>query len=321
MTSPHVSISDFTRDRSDWSGVCALVRHLLIFAACATLAEFSTARSAQSAGRLLQGIVLTFLFCAAHECTHRTAFQSRTLNSAVGYVIGLLLLLPPYWFRCFHMEHHKHTQNPALDPEIRWSEISPLEERKHGPRSLRTRLWVLSGLGYWTERVATTWSYVCGSVPAADQNFVHHERMQARLIHEARLFAATYALLLAVAIAGVARPWPSFERLLAPSPTHPSKVARNLPEWCRAHTEHASSRVLQWVQVAPASSAATGSSPLSSASRFFVSTSSRSTRGVSWYTHRPRRYHVGRWPTPGRHSRRHSGTPAPRRLPSTLAPS
>jgi fatty acid desaturase len=50
----------------------------------------------------LHGAVLVFLFAPLHETIHRTAFRSRALNDAVAFACGLVLLLPPHYFRAFH---------------------------------------------------------------------------------------------------------------------------------------------------------------------------------------------------------------------------
>lgn len=67
----------------------------------------------------VHGVVLSALFCATHECLHRTAFRSRRVNDVVAVVAGAPLLLPSRWFRLFHAAHHRSTQDPALDPELR----------------------------------------------------------------------------------------------------------------------------------------------------------------------------------------------------------
>jgi fatty acid desaturase len=67
---------------------------------------------------LPQGVLIVFLFNAMHEASHRTAFATGWLNDAVAHVVGVLLVLPPEWFRLFHFAHHRHTQDPLHDPEL-----------------------------------------------------------------------------------------------------------------------------------------------------------------------------------------------------------
>ena len=42
----------------------------------------------------LYGVILAFLFCAAHECVHRTAFLTRGLNDTVAALVGATLIVP-----------------------------------------------------------------------------------------------------------------------------------------------------------------------------------------------------------------------------------
>jgi fatty acid desaturase len=98
------------------------------------------------AALLLHGIVLCFLFCALHECVHRTAFDTHALNDSIAWVCGALLILPPNYFRLFHFAHHRYTQDRARDPELA---TAP-------PATLGAYLWRICGLLYWRERLQTT---------------------------------------------------------------------------------------------------------------------------------------------------------------------
>lgn len=65
-----------------------------------------------------QGLLVAFLFCALHECTHKTAFRSKWMNVMVGYASGLAIAWPYEYYFVFHWAHHRHTQDPARDPEL-----------------------------------------------------------------------------------------------------------------------------------------------------------------------------------------------------------
>ncbi len=88
---------------------------------------------------LPQGVLIVFLFTLHHETSHLTAFRSPWLNKVVGAVTGFLVLTPPEWFRHFHFDHHRHTQNPEKDPEL----ASPK------PDTLAGYLLHISGLPLW----------------------------------------------------------------------------------------------------------------------------------------------------------------------------
>jgi fatty acid desaturase len=135
---------------------------------------------------LLHGVLLTFLFAPLHETIHRTAFRGRWLNDATAWLCGLALALPPGYFRAFHFAHHRHTQDPARDPE--------LADPK--PESLWAYVRHVSGLPYWCSRLATLARHACSRV---DEPFIT-ARLRPRIVREARLYLAVYGAILIVSI-------------------------------------------------------------------------------------------------------------------------
>jgi fatty acid desaturase len=128
-----------------------------------------------------QGILIVFLFTLLHESIHGTAFRTPWLNSAAAIMSGLLILLPPSWFRFFHFAHHRHTQDPDNDPE--------LMSRK--PETVGQYLLYLSGIPYWAGMVRVM---LVNAVGRNRDSFVP-EKSRARITSEARGFLATYALI------------------------------------------------------------------------------------------------------------------------------
>ncbi len=94
---------------------------------------------------LVQGILLVFLFTLQHETTHYTPFKTRSVNTIVGFCCGLILLLPPVWFRYFHLAHHRFTQDPQKDPEL----ASPKPATRYQYAAY------LSGLPVWKSHIGT----------------------------------------------------------------------------------------------------------------------------------------------------------------------
>lgn len=129
----------------------------------------------------VQGILIAFLFTALHECIHETAFESSFLNAAVSSISGFLIFIPPAWFRFFHFAHHRHTHEPAHDPELQ----SPK------PSTLIGYVKHVSGLPLWFAAICTLLRNATGR--SAD-NFVP-EKAKARVAFEARVMLAIYALL------------------------------------------------------------------------------------------------------------------------------
>ncbi|WIM10002.1 fatty acid desaturase [Enhydrobacter sp.] len=67
---------------------------------------------------LCQGFLVAFLFMPLHEAVHKTAFRTRWLNIAFGHLCGAAIGFPYEYYSVFHWEHHRHTQDPAKDPEL-----------------------------------------------------------------------------------------------------------------------------------------------------------------------------------------------------------
>ncbi|CCD95391.1 putative fatty acid desaturase (DesA family) [Bradyrhizobium sp. ORS 375] len=133
---------------------------------------------------LLQGVLVAFLFMAVHETAHKTAFDSRRLNVAVGYLSGFLIGLPYEYYCLFHWEHHRHTQDPQRDPELI---VGPK------PRSETQLAIAYSGLVQVAGRLrlllkhAVTGEVTVPWIPAG---------RRATIVREARIYVAGYTLLL-----------------------------------------------------------------------------------------------------------------------------
>ena len=136
---------------------------------------------------IAHGAVLVFLFAPLHETIHRTAFRSRRLNDAVALACGFLLLLPAGYFRAFHLQHHRFTQDPARDPELAGP---PLSSRGGYLRHI-------SGLPYWGERITTLCRHALGRV---EEEFIA-ARQRPAIVREARLHLAAYGLAAAASLA------------------------------------------------------------------------------------------------------------------------
>lgn len=136
---------------------------------------------------LPQGVALAFLFTLQHETTHGTPFANQTLNEAIGHFCGLLIVQPFLWFRYFHLAHHRHTNDPASDPEL----------RNPKPENWRQFLDYLSTIGYWRDKVAVLFRNAFAR-PA--EEFVP-ESAKPRIQLESRLLLLIYCLIFLVAIA------------------------------------------------------------------------------------------------------------------------
>ena len=164
--------------RSDPKGLTRLAAHLAALALTGTLVTLAQGSGWMASALWLHGVVLVFLFAPLHETIHYTAFASRWINRRVADAIGFLMLLPSRYFRAFHLDHHRFTQDPERDPEL----ASPK------PRTRAELLLVVSGLPLWRERVATLLRHSRGRV---DEPFIEPAGRR-RIVWEARVHVALY---------------------------------------------------------------------------------------------------------------------------------
>jgi fatty acid desaturase len=134
---------------------------------------------------LLLGIVEAALFAPIHETMHMTAFASRRANTIVGWLVACPSLLNWHFYTAFHLAHHRHTQDPALDPEL----MTP-------PPSSLDAYWLrICGLPYWQMRLQVLMAGLRGDMSAYP--FIT-ERSAPRIIRSIRAMAA-FVLLCAIA--------------------------------------------------------------------------------------------------------------------------
>ena len=174
-------------ERSNARGLARFALHLAVIAAAGAVhaAALGTAWTIPAAWAF--GTCLVFLFAPLHETVHYTAFRSRWLNRAVSVACGWVLLLPPRFFRAFHLEHHRWTQDPERDPELVGEPL----------RTWGQYAWRISGAQYWTRQVRVIARHVAGRVP--EPYIPRAER--GRVVREARMFLAGYVLVGAVSVA------------------------------------------------------------------------------------------------------------------------
>lgn len=67
-------------------------------------------------GTLLLGAVYAHAVELQHQCLHNTAFKSRSLNRAVGVVLGTPLLSSFHAYRRSHLDHHRTLGSPSDKP-------------------------------------------------------------------------------------------------------------------------------------------------------------------------------------------------------------
>ncbi len=134
----------------------------------------------------VQGVLLIFLFTLMHETIHRTVFATKIINDGVAYVCSLVLVLPAGWFRQFHLEHHRHTQDKQKDPELQSAK----------PQTLGQYLWHVSGIPVWGEHFGTLLRNARGY---CDDAYVPKSKL-VQVRRESQVMLAIYALLFGLSV-------------------------------------------------------------------------------------------------------------------------
>jgi fatty acid desaturase len=172
--------------RNDGAALIHIGLHFLLIALVAGLLQSSTSLWLRVIFTVVLGILLTSLFAPLHESIHKTAFKTNWMNYVTGWICGFILLLPPAYFRAFHMAHHRHTQIMGKDPEL----ATPK------PQSLWGYIWLLSGLTYWKEQISFFLGYVFGE---RQGNFVSKAKLGGIRL-EAGIYLVAYVSLFAVSM-------------------------------------------------------------------------------------------------------------------------
>ena len=131
-----------------------------------------------------QAVVTGFLFSPLHECAHGSAFRSRGLNETVLWITALVYIVPPYYFRYFHLGHHRFTQIQGKDPSLVLPE----------PANFRQYLWYCAGLWFWWRNLAWMVKHACGFVHPASATYVPARR-RGLMVLESRIMVSCYAAL------------------------------------------------------------------------------------------------------------------------------
>lgn len=173
--------------RSDAKGLAQLAGHAALLGLTGFVVTLSLGTFWLLPAMAVHGVVLVFLFAPLHETIHRTAFKRRGLNDALAWLCGVLLVLPPNFFRAFHFAHHRHTQDPARDPELAIAK----------PASPSSYLLVVSGLPYWCSSIVRTLSHAAGRVT---ERFIP-ESQRPTIVREARILLVIYGLVAASSLA------------------------------------------------------------------------------------------------------------------------
>jgi len=170
--------------KSDMVGLLNLASHVLCLVF--TGAWIALTLPGWQLALLLHGIQIVFLFTLLHETVHDTPFKSPGLNLIIGWICAFLILLPPVWFRYFHLAHHRHTHDPEKDPELEGVRVG----------SISQYLWVVTGIPVWKFHLTVIFANSSGK---ADYAYLPKSARD-RVKSEARIMIALYASLILASV-------------------------------------------------------------------------------------------------------------------------
>jgi fatty acid desaturase len=79
------------------------------------------------------GMLMIGMGVLSHDAVHRVLFRSRFWNEFWGGLLAAIVLIPLEANRQFHMEHHRYSHQPGLDPENPMHQTSLLFAVMLGP--------------------------------------------------------------------------------------------------------------------------------------------------------------------------------------------
>jgi fatty acid desaturase len=173
--------------RRDRPGIFRICGHLLAIVMVAVVLWTMRETWWQLPLTFVLGGLLAFLFSAEHEAAHQTAFASRWLNHVIGQTAGFIVVLPYHYYRAFHWDHHRYTQDPKRDPELAVAL----------PASPNGMLFVMTGLPSWRVRLYVLLSHaIRGRVSVPWVAKTQHRLV----IAEARCYLIGYLLAIALSL-------------------------------------------------------------------------------------------------------------------------
>ncbi len=120
MSQPAIDPSSELFARDDGPALRHFILQLVLTLAtgAATLALAQADHPARWVALASFGVAVFAFFPLLHEAGHQTAFATGWLNEVGVWLGALAMLQAPSFFREFHWEHHRSTQDREADPEI-----------------------------------------------------------------------------------------------------------------------------------------------------------------------------------------------------------
>ena len=185
------------RQLSDAATVVRLLVHCGVLGAAIALAVAAHGSLWVVPATVLLAALIASMFAPFHECTHTTAFATPVLNRVGVWIGGLFSGMSPSFYRDFHFQHHRHTQDPERDPEIA---LDP-ENTGPWPRSVRGWMLMITHVGLLMTKLRFMLSHWFRPRRATGES--EHRRKLSKVTFEFRVIGAFWFGLAVAAALGV----------------------------------------------------------------------------------------------------------------------
>lgn len=174
--------------RTNWHGAVSFFTHMALLGGTGYGVWVSLGTWWVVPAMIAYSLMMAFLFNPVHECSHGTVFRSRWMNETVYWIVCLIYMVPPTFFRYAHAAHHTYTQIRGKDPDM-------MPERM----TVAKYLYILIGVTFWTRNILWFLRHPFGSI-AAGQKYYLPESETPRVVTEARIIFVLYG---AIAVASL----------------------------------------------------------------------------------------------------------------------
>ncbi len=175
--------------RSDLMGLTYLGGHFATIGGTGVLVYLVSGTLLMIPAMFVHGIVLACLFAPMHECSHGTAFRTRWLNELSYWLVSLVYISQPTWYRYRHAVHHTYAQIQGKDPAM----VLP------GPTTWQHYMEQVLGWRFWTTFPVAITKHALGRMRPQDSWYIPKGDLS-RIHNEARLMIAVYGTVAALAI-------------------------------------------------------------------------------------------------------------------------
>lgn len=174
--------------RSDLPGIVNFVGHMAVMIFTGALVYMTLGTWWVIPTMAMHAAVLAFLFAPCHECSHGTPFKTRWLNEAVYWVVCLIYMVPPTFFRYYHATHHTYTQIRGSDPDM-------LPERM----TVLDYVIYVTGYAFWKRGLTWIIKHPFGKIAESQKYFIPESEIP-RATREAQIILAIYLGVAAISV-------------------------------------------------------------------------------------------------------------------------